>query len=153
MPFAVSQWPYSPDPRTAEYALTGFDFGQIPPWRWFMQTTDALDPYGILNTGLVWERTAHTIASATFAPIVPTPGITDPVLTFFGTLLPSGGVTMEFFCSFFITGADPATAGFINALYPLAIAERSFTMVNQTLPPPSFIPNPLVITPRLWDLD
>ena len=152
MAFGVSQWGYSPDPRGPDYALTGFDFGQLPPWRWMMTTTGALAPYEILNTGLVWQRNANDVKSASFVPIVPTPGITDAFLSLRGTALPSGGITMEWFCSFFTTGHPSATEGFINELYPLALKTRSFTMLNTGLPPP-LIPNPLVITPRKWNLD
>lgn len=153
MPFGVSQWGYSPDPREPDYAPSGFDFGQLPPWRWMMKTTDALSPYEILNTGLVWEADSHTVSGARFLPIIATPQFEFPDLSFSGSLLPSGGITIEWFCSFFNTGHPSGTFGFLNELYPKAIKTRSFTMLNTGVPPPSLIPNPLVITPRKWNLD
>ena len=135
-----------------DFALTGFDVGQLPPWRWFMKTTDAEDPYGPLNTGVVWECSAFGVDFASYLPLVPIAGITDANLGFSGTPAPSGGVTVNWFCEFFLTGADPATRGFFGELYPTAIDEREFDMINQTLPG-KFIPEPLVITPRKWNLD
>ncbi len=152
MPFGVTQWGYSPDPRQVDYALLGFNFGQLPPWRWSMKTTDALPPYEILNDGLIWQRVAHSNDDAAFAPIVATPGITGASLSLRGTEFPSGGVTMEWYCGFFMTGDPFQTEGFINELYPVALTTRAFTMLNGG-PPPVLIPNPLVITPHKWNED
>jgi len=152
MPFAVTQWGYSPDPRQVDFAIEGFNFGQLPPWRWLMQTSDAIFPYEALNDGVVWERSDHGIDFCSYQPLSPIPDVTDPFMGFSGQQEPSGGFTINWFCAFFITGADPATSGFINELYPLAIATRSFTMVNESGSPP-FIPNALVITPRKWNVD
>ncbi len=150
MPFAVTQWGYSPDPRPPDYALTGFDFGQLPPWRWTMKTTGALDPYGALNTGVTWQRTSNTVSFASFLPVVPIPDVTDPFLNFSGTPAPVGGFTVEWFIGFFTTGADPATEGTLTELWPLAIKTRAFTMTNVNGGDP-FFPNPLVITPHKWN--
>lgn len=152
MPFEVTQWGYSPDPRKPTYAIEGFDFGQLPPWRWKMTTTGAIFPYEALNAGVVWERSDHGIDFASFAPLVPIPDVTDPLLGWGGTQEPIGGFTINWFCQFFITGADPATSGFFGELYPVAIKARAFTMVNEGGPPP-FIPNPLVITPLKWNAE
>lgn len=152
MPFAVTQAGYSPDPRQPDFAIEGFNFGQLPPWRFLMETTDAIFPYESLNDGVVWERSAHGIDFCSYQPLAPIPDVTDPQLGFSGTQEPSGGFTINWFCLFFMTGAGPATTGFLDELYPLAIKTRSFTMENVAGPPP-FIPNPLVITPRKWNLD
>jgi hypothetical protein len=118
-----------------------------------METTGALPPYGQLNSGVMWERSAHGVDFCSYAPIDLDPAIEDPLLGFSGTQEPSGGATINWFCNFFMTGADPSTSGFLSELYPVAIAERSFDMFNGGLPPPQFIPNPLVITPRKWNAD
>lgn len=150
MPFGVTQWGYSPDPRPPDYALTGFNFGQLPPWRWTMKTTAALDPYGALNDGVTWERLSNTVSFASFLPLVAIPGVTDPILNFTGTPAPVGGFTVEWFLEFFGSGDPEATRGTLTELWPVAIGTRSFAMVNLFGGDP-FIPNPLVITPHKWN--
>lgn len=149
MPFGVTQWGYSPDPRTVAFGLIGFDFGQLPPWRWSMLTTDALFPYEALNTGILWEPSSIAANEVFYAPTVPIPNVTDPVLTFRGEPTPSAGSTMRFFCSFFTTGAPTEQSGQILALFPKAIATRAFPMSGAASP--ALIPNPLVITPKKWN--
>lgn len=152
MSFRVSKWPYSPDPRPPDYAITGFDFGEVPPWRWVAKTTGALPPYEALNDGVTWENDVFDATFALYLPVNPIAGVTDPLLGHFGTQEPVDGHTVEWLLSFFTTGADAATIGELDELYPVAIAERSFTMVNVNAPPPYF-PNPLVLTPHLWNAE
>jgi len=85
MPFAVSQSGYSPDPRPPSFAIEGFDYGQLPPWRWHMQTSNAIFPYEALNAGIVWQRSAHGIDFCSYQPLNPIPDVTDPVLGWSGT--------------------------------------------------------------------
>lgn len=151
MPFRVSQWGYSPDPRTPAFGLIGFNFGQLPPWRWAMKTSAALFPFEALNDGVIWQAFSVAADEVFYAAVGGIPDVTDEVLTFRGTLEPSFGNTMRFFCSFFDTGADPEQQGQLLELYPDALKTRSFIMSGAAMP--ALIPNPLVITPHKWNAD
>jgi hypothetical protein len=155
MPFAVSQWPYSPDPRPPDFGIAGFDFGAVPPWRWLMESTGALSPYDPLNAGMVWEAAFHTVDSMQFAPLVPLIGVDDQVLEFFGTQEPSGGppgVTMFMQVRFENTG-PLQQSGSRLLLYPPAIQVNGpFNMLNQGVPS-VLIPNPIEITPVVFDFE
>lgn len=150
MAWGVTKWGYSPDPRPPDFASTGFAFGALPPYRWTMLTSGALAPYLALNLGVTWTRASDSINSAVYLPVVPIPDVTDPILNFAGTNAPVGGFTIEWFLEFFGSGDPSATRGTITELYPDAIEERSFAMVNLFGGPP-FFPNPLVITPHKWN--
>lgn len=150
MPFAVTKWGYSPDPRHPAFAPTGFAFGGLPPWRWTMKTTGALAPYLALNAGVTWERSSDAINTAAYLPLVPIPDVTGPFLSCLGSNPPQATVSMEWFVGFFTTGDAEATEGFINELFPNALQKRSFTMTNVNGGTP-FFPNPLVITPHKWN--
>lgn len=153
MPYAVSQWPYSPDPRGPDFGLIGFDFGQVPPWKWLMESTGALSPYDPLNDGMVWEPAFFAPDSMQFAPVVPLIGVDDQVLEFFGSQDPVGappGTTMFMQVRFELTGPLQQSGSRI-LLYPTAIAVQGpFNMMNQGLPS-VLIPNPITITPLVWD--
>lgn len=155
MPYAVSQWPYSPDPRPNAFGITGFDFGQVPPWRWLMQTTGALAPYDPLNTGMVWENAFHTVDSLQYEPVVPLIGVDDQVLEFYGQQEPSGGgagTTMFMQIRFELTG-PLQQSGSRLLLYPKALQVNGpFNMLNQGLPS-VLMPNPLTITPVRYDFE
>ena len=150
MPYGVTQWGYSPDPRTVAFALVGFNFGQLPPWRWVMKTTDARFPYQSLNDGVTWERSSNTDDEAAYIPVTPIPNVNGAFMSFRGVEVPSGGVTIEWFCGFFMTGDPFQTEGFLFELFPDALQTRSFQMIGGDIGG-RWIPEPLVITPHKWN--
>lgn len=155
MPFAVSQWPHSPDPRLLDFAITGYDFGQVPPWRWLMTTSGAIFPYESLNDGIIWQAASHSINNCEYNVIDLSPDLSDDRLAFFGSRFPIGGApgsTIRIFCTFFQTAADPATNGSLFLTYPKAIGTRSFVMSNDVGGEP-FLPNPVLLTPRKWNAE
>ena len=153
MSFAVSQWPYSPDPRLPDFAIIGFDFGQVPPWRWLMTTTGALAPFEILNTGNVWEPFSFGVDRVRYEPVIPMPGVGNANISFFGTQDPTGGgagITQTMAIEFGFTFPNHEL-GFIQLLYPKAIqANGPFNMMNESSPSTN-IPNPVTITPVRFD--
>ena len=155
MPFAVSQWPNSPDPRTSSFGITGFDFGQVPPWAWVMRTTNALPPFDPLNDGMLWKPAFYGVDFMQFAPEEPLVGVSDQVLEFFGTADPSGappGTTMFMQIRFYNTG-PLQESGSRSLLYPLAIQVNGpFNMRHQGQPS-LLMPDPLTITPAKWNYE
>ncbi len=155
MPFGVTQWGYSPDPRPPSFCTQGWNFGQIPPWRWFMKTTGAESPYEALNTGVLWtlnESIGFGLGFAYYKPVVPIPGVDDPDLHVFTTDFAGFGQTVAWFCSFFLPPHPDEAVGTIAEFFPIAIAERSFAMVTGGTGG-GLIPNPLVISPRKWNFE
>ncbi len=153
MPFEVTQWGYSPDPRPPDYALLGYDFGQLPPWRWLMKTTDADFPYMALNDGVLWESSSFLPNFGAWLPLVPIPDVLEPLLFNNGTqeivALPTPN-TITFNCSFFNFFSPFRSSGVIRLVYPDALRVWSFTMSGSGTGGP-FFPNPLTITPHKWN--
>ncbi len=155
MPFAVTQWGYSPDPREPDFGLIGFNFGQIPPWRWVSKTTFADAPFTALNDDFLWEADTFTSSFVLYKPTVPIPGIFFQNLQFSGTALPQGGpptFTTSWLCSFRNFFPPPISEGTLKETYEDAIGVRSFAMSGMGTGGPLF-PNPLVFTPQKWNAD
>lgn len=154
MPFAVSQWPYSPDPRTAQFDQTGWDFGQVPPWSWIISTTAATGPFDIFNSGVVVKPFAALATETLFRQVDVLPEDITVRLSSQGFIVPFGmppGITK----TLKITIAQPEfteAEGQIDLTFPTAIAVQG-PIVMTVLPPPiGTIPNPMVLTPAKWDV-
>ena len=74
MPFAVSQWPNSPDPRTNTFNQTGWNFGQVPPFTWILSTTGATGLLAIFNSGIPLRNTFANETVGTYQEIGVLPG-------------------------------------------------------------------------------
>ncbi len=144
MPLTVTAWPSGPDPRGSHFSLIGYKFGQVPPDRYFAQTTGALAPYEELNDGILLVVVAYTInfvsyQSADTVYFVDKVGFLDEQ-----TGPPAFSVVWE------LTIDDLSGAlqkGQLLELFPAAIANRSIT----TAPLPgedNLIPNPVTFQPR-----
>lgn len=155
MPFAVSQWPSSPDPRQADFAIDGWNFGQVPPFTWILSTTGATGVFAPLNDGITcFNRTV----SPSFSTYRPLPG---PPLSVQYNLQIEGKQTIEtvpFDHTIeidLIVSAPPvifAYVGEIFRLYPTAIAVIGPIPMILVDPAPGTIPNPVFMTPAKWDV-
>lgn len=154
MPFAVSQWPYSPDPRGASFDLPGWAFGQVPPWAWVLSTTDATGCYTNYNDGVILKPTSQVPGVTVFENVDVQPDGGGARLTLTGTQEPTGpppGITKTMFLEVLAFGFQAWTST-LTLLYPTAIQEHGpFVMVN-TGTPCGTLPNPMKITPAIWNV-
>ena len=153
MPYAVSQWPYSPDPRAPDFALYGWDVGQVPPFRWTIKTTNALAPFEIFNTGVVVEATTIAPDDTTWTNVDSLPAGVTCFVRIKGTQEPVSGPP-DFTILLEIELADnvgPADDGFASMEYPTAIAVHTVPTVGLPSGPDIRLPDPVTITPRKWN--
>jgi len=155
MPFAVSQWPYSPDPRLSTFNHTGWNFGQVPPWKWIIKTTGATGDVSIFNAGVLVEPTSQTPDDTVFVNVAHLPHGLTVELNSNGTQEPVGpppGFTKALRIQI-RQHLSLIWGGSLDQLYPIAIAVQSpfpmtlLGMNNGT------IPNPMTTTPAKWDVE
>ncbi len=154
MPFAVSQWPYSPDPRTSDFNIFGWDFGQVPSWQWTVSTTGALWPYLALNDGVAVVATSFGRAFCFYNLVDTLPDNVVLVLTQVGTEALAGSSPPRTMSMDILTfgSTTPTSTGAIARTFPTAIQEHGpFTMVSSPIPA-TWFPNPLTIEPRKWNV-
>ena len=155
MPFAVSQWPNSPDPRTSEFNRTGWNFGQVPPFTWILSTTGATGLLAIFNAGVPLRNTFNNETSGTYQEINVLPGGLTVIMNILGTQEPNPipiphTINIQF-TVFQITAT--LADGVLRLLYPTAILVQGPIPVTDTSPPGSSWPNPAEITPAKWDVE
>ncbi len=155
MAFQVTKWPYSPDPRFSNFNFPGWDFGQVPPWKWIVSTTGATGPEAIYNDGVLLEPADLTPASTRWDAVASLLFDQDTALKILGTELPTGpgpGITKTFELTLFENMLEN-WQGIITRLYPTAIqVHGGFNMVK-TGTPVGTIPNPMFITPVIWNTE
>lgn len=155
MPYAVSKWGYSPDPRAPDFGPVGYEFGAFPPYRWVSKTTDAEGIYAFLNEDYLWSANAQLPNRVRYVPVTPEPGIFPQELNIFGTNEPAGGPpTFTIRCKFeLFRSFEPEYAvGEEFETYPYAIQEKSIDVVAPGTGAGG-IPNPLVFTPAKWNFE
>lgn len=153
MPFGVTQWGYSPDPRPPDFCPIGFNFGQIPPFQWVSKTTGADAPFTALNSDFLWKSVLSSANSCQWRPVVLLPGLFHQDIRVDGTELPAGGpptFTSDWHVEFGPFFGPRISEGFLRETYLDAIGVRSFTMSGSGTGGPLF-PNPLVFTPAKWN--
>lgn len=153
MPYAVRKAPASNDPRSWAFLWMGWQYGQVPPYKWRLSTTGALAPFEALNAGIVLPVATYSdheyLATGTLS------GSLNPTyaLEIFTADEPQpfpSDWTVRFTFTAVADGINEQ-AGELKQLWPVAIAQRS---IDDVLPVPSgtrYIPNPLIITPVRWD--
>jgi len=155
MPFAVRQWPVAPDPRGPLFAFEGWDFGQVPPWKWVVSSFDATNLWAFLNDGFVLPSTFDDGVTSTWFANVPDPGPTGVVLTKFGQPAPTGSPprTIQLTLSVLRPGPVLIGQGILLHVFPKAI--QVFGPVEMLLAglPIDDVPNPVTITPAKWDFE
>jgi len=149
MPLTVTGWPDHPDSRSSHFALTGFAFGQVPPWKFLVKTTGASPAFDFLNQGALVTSQGNTSPDATYDFDVP-----------FSFFLKEGFDTEQ--------GDPPATViytlhievpgfaiheGKLRLVFPDAIQTLIFPDVDPITPGSDQIPNPVVCSPRAFDAE
>jgi len=155
VPFAVTNWPYSLDPRPASFGGVGWGFGAVPPWAWIMSTTNATGPWTSLNDGILVKT------------------LTDDFTVTEWNGLNGGGTVLA---SVTKTGTQPPTSptnslrivprvvtippgrnslSLVVLSYPFAVAVfGGFVMIDLgTGLPDVDLPDPVQIVPAIWDHD
>ncbi len=153
MPFAVTQWALSPDPRPADYIVFGWDFGQMSPWQWILSTTGATGDLAVFNAGVLCVNIGNGPGFGDFAPVDPLP--TGLALIFFitGTQLPAGGpptftnhINLQLFdVTLLLYDGD------LRQTYPTAIQVQTPIIMNEFDTSRGTLPNPMKITPAKWN--
>ncbi len=153
MPFAVTQWGYSPDPRGPAFAQDGWDFGQVPPWLWVMSSTNATGIYSFLNDGIVIDLFLDTPGSTLWRIFNPTIDVTRINLAKLGFEVPVSGGTVSIAWSFDITSVSPprVVTGEQQYLFPKAIRKFGPWDAVDVMGPVLEIPDGITITPAKWN--
>lgn len=153
MPFAVSQWPYSPDPRGPGYSVIGWNFGQVVSWKWLCESTDATGRYAFLNDGLIVESTFDDGATTTWGGSPAFPPSTVVSVVKIGLPAPGGAPTRTITFTFQIfTDPPPVIVQAVEIFtWPIAIQKFGPWTVRRLGVPVPEIPNGVTITPANWN--
>lgn len=154
MPFGVSQWPYSPDPRLPSFGIYGLNFGQVPAWAWTLSTTNATGLAAVFNGGVIVKPTTILPGQTVFANVDVLADLVRCTVKFSGFLEPFGPGFDE---TFFVTPIifqddDPEFSGVESWLYPDGIRVfDSIDMIKVGIGVGT-MPDPMKITPEIWDV-
>lgn len=151
MPFSVSKWPHSDDPRTTAFCPRGYAPQGFPPYLWRLSTIGADAPFNVFNSGYVVPFVASTLDNYLAANV------------------PSGSDLMS--VSMFILGYESIQVGpphhtiwieviwsaigvdiqrtELKLLWPSPVAERTLPAPLPDTGPP-FFHGPVVMTPVPW---
>ncbi len=154
MPFGVTQWALSPDPRPVDFNFPGWDFGQMPPWRWLLSTTNATGIWAIFNAGVVVEFSFGFPNDSGFVEVDTLPDDITVILKILGHQTPIGpppGITKSIGIILLVLGVDKWSGG-KEWLYPTAIEERTGIVLAEDSPSAGDIPDPFKMTPRKWNV-
>jgi hypothetical protein len=155
MPYAVSQWPYWPDPRQADWNFLGWDFGQVPPWKWRIDTSGATGIYAQFNDGVLMEPTGFLPEDTRWDNQHVLIGAITVILSIKGADPPVGippGITKSIGILMHI-GPVRVYGGGLELLWPTAIAVQSPIPMVPVAPSAGTIPNPMSLTPVKWNVD
>lgn len=155
MPFAVSQWPYFPDPRKPDFAAFGWNHSQVPPFSWIMHTTGATGIFRFFNLGVVNRNSFDSLGFSIYGPIIPPPFALVWDLSIFGFEDPQPGPpvhTIHFHFHIF-KETSSQMEGDLELLFPVAIAEQGPIPVVQHDTTFGTIPNPMFLTPAIWSAE
>lgn len=154
MPFGVSQWPYSPDPRQPDFGIYGLNFGQVPAWAWTLSTTNATGLAAVFNAGVIVKPVTILAGQTVFENVDDLGDLVTCSVKFSGFLEPFGPSFDE---TFIVTpiirqDGDPEFSGLKGWLYPDGI--RVFDGIDMTKVGigTGTMPDPMKITPEIWDI-
>jgi len=149
----VTRWPDNCDPRDACFCVSGFAPTGATGWKFFIRTTGALSPWTRLNTGYNIE----------FASIAPPPcrwAWTSPsgnrhieiVVTnipgWENSLPPDPTVQWDVLLTY--VPIPSRLEGNVKARFPDPVADVPDMTMAVIIGPPS-IPNPVELSPVIWD--
>jgi len=154
MPFAVSQWGYSPDPRAPDYIVQGWAVGQLSSWQWILSTEDATGDLAVFNDGVLCVNTFNSPTFGGFQPVVPLDGELNIIFDISTRDIPFGGsppysVEIEIWLFWFST---LLYRGNVRQLFPTAIQVQG--PINMVEFDTTFgtIVNPMTVEPAKWNL-
>lgn len=155
MAFAVRQWPKAPDPRSSLYSFAGWDWGQVVSSKWIVSSTGATGAWSFLNDGFIVGPKSDDGSLTIWEAIVPDSGGTIVGLEKTGHEAPVGSppFTIAWFWRIDVPSTGESGSAFEQLVFPKAI--RVFgplVMLDSSLPIPD-LPNPVTITPAIWDLE
>lgn len=153
MPFAVKQWADSPDPRLPDFNLYGWDVGQLPPFRWLLETTNATGIWTIFNAGVLVEAELPALPEDTvFVNVDVLPDAITVLMSSKGTQLPVGpfGITKSVGVILREGGVDRWSGG-NEQVYPTAIAVWNLPILAEDSPSVGTVPDPFKLTPVKWN--
>lgn len=155
MPFAVSQWPYAPDPRSPAFASDGWNFGQVPPFSWKLSTTGATGVFVFFNDGITLRNGFESPSFSSYSPVIPPPSFVVTTLNISGFQAPQAGPpvhTIRFQFDIFVE-TSLTYEGLLELLFPVAIQVQGPIPMNEIDPSFGTIPNPMELEPLIWSAD
>lgn len=153
MPFAVSKWPASADPRSAMFNFQGWEGGSTPPYHWLLKTTEALPPFDPLNDGLLIPWSSGDVGIVSWS-LLSGPG--QPITV----LLSSDGYLIELspiapdthaFTIFISAGAPGTATGHLHQVRPTPIKVQGPLIMAGDAAFDANVPNDLTLVPAKWD--
>jgi len=155
MPFAVRQWPSSPDPRSSFYSYEGWNWGQVVSFRWVVSTTDATGAWAFLNSGFVVSSISDDGIDTQWSAVLPDSGGTSVTLSKFGHAPPVGvpPFTIEWQLTVDVPSTGEQGRAFLNELWPDAILARGPLVMLDSGSPIADLPNPVTFTPAIWNFE
>lgn len=153
MAFGVRKFPASNDPRGCAFASAGFADGALPAHRYTLSTWGALSPFEKLNDGLTVWFDSHPPDQHIWTRTWPPGGGLNAVFIIEGyeVVQPTPhDWTIRWFVEFDYAGASHHIGG-ADALFPNAITGWPTINVSPVSGHPLLIPNPVTITPRIWN--
>ncbi len=155
MPFRVSQWPYSPDPRTAQFDNPGWDYGQVPPWAWVIDTSDATGLAAVFNDGVLVKPTTVLPGQVTFenVDVLPDDVTVEMKHTTFQEPVGPPPLATVFITVIIRQLGLPEFSGVIGLLYPTAIAVQGPVPMQKVGAGVGTMPNGTETTPAIWNAE
>lgn len=153
MPFAVSKWPSSGDPRNPGHLLIGFEYGARAPWAWLVQSVDANGWAAELATGVRISQIFADVEQGQFARDPQPPLSIEVNASPFGyepPVVSPPGATLNWLFAIVGAGGEIAAESLWLTL-PNAIQVFTFENLAFFGADPSTIPNPVTMTPIKWD--
>lgn len=153
MPFGVSKWPASGDPRWVSNLSVGFQYGACAPYKFFMQSVGANGVFAQLAAGVMIEQTYADFEQGQYENPVRLPwelwcsaapfGYDPPVV------FPPGANVNWLMSVVTREGAIAAESLWLTSPNPIQVFTfDSFVIFGADA---STIPNAITITPRKWD--
>lgn len=153
MPFAVTQFALSPDPRPVNYITFGWDFGQMSPWKWILSTTGATGTLDVFNAGVKCHNVFASPGTGIFVVDDVLPDDLALIFNISTTQIPAGGpptftvgIDLQFFwLTTLLYNAQ------LRQTYPTAIQVQAPITTTEFDTSRGTFPNPLQIEPAKWN--
>jgi len=155
VPFAVSNWPYSPDPRSSAFSAYGYAFGSVAPWQWIVSSHGASGAWEFLNAGVLTRSIFDDFATTVWSKVPESPVVAFVELRKEATqeIVGSPPRTVHYQVNIEPSPFDPFGTADLFLEWP--VANRAWTgleLQNGGIPIPE-VPNGIDLTPALWSLE